>query len=243
MCVTLSVYGRLEEKRSRGQLPIGKTSEICGIILWDAGCWAMRSSFSASPHSFSIEQVIRTFIADSGIDFVSVFTPWRRNILGRSGLEWRQITITRHGDPRAASLNQSMEAIARTLPRPRFEGYQARANQRRNMYHPQASGWYLAPTLSSWGGERLEVRISARALLDALALGDFRGVASKYASGGNDTNFFLQERQKGRIISTCRVENGGVDEDDDYIVFEFREDASAAPFKALTDDKPAVTGQ
>lgn len=201
----------------------------------------MRNSFSASPHSFSIEQVIRTFVNESGIDFVSVFSPWRRNVRVESGLEWRQFTIARHGDDRANEFDRSMENIARTLPRPRFEGYQARANQRRNMYHPQASGWYLAPTLTSWGGERVEVRISSRALLEALAIGDFRGVASKYASGGHDTNFFLQELKKGRIISACRVENGGVDQDDDYIVFEFKEDASATPFQAPTADTPPAS--
>lgn len=234
------VFGRLEEKRSRGQLPIGRTNEICGIILWDAGCWAMRNaaSFSASPHSVSIEQVIRTFVNESGIDFVSVISPWRPNIRGGPALEWRQLTVARYGDSRAEQFDRKIEAIARTLPRPRFEGYQARANQLRNMYHPQASGWYLAPTISSWGGERVEVRISSRALLEALATGDFRGVASKYASGGKDANFFLQELKRGRIIGACRVENGGVDEDDDHIVFEFKEDASASPFHAPKDDAP-----
>lgn len=237
------VYRRLDEKRSRGQLPIGKTNEICGIILWDAGCWAMRnsSSFSASPHSVSIEQVIRTFVNESGIDFVSVVSPWRPNVRGGPSLEWRQLTVARHADARAEQFDRKIEGIVRTLPRPRFEGYQARANQLRNMYHPQASGWYLAPELSSWGGERVEVRISSRALLEALATDDFRGVASKYASGGDDSNFFLQELKKGRIISACRVENGGLDEDDDYIVFEFKEDASASPFEAPADDTPPAS--
>lgn len=239
------VYSRLDEKRSRGQLPIGKTDEICGIVLWDAGCWAMRnsSSFSASPHSFSIDQVIRTFVHESGIDFVSVFSPWRRNVRGQSGLEWRQLTVARHGDTRADEFDRRMERIAGTLPRPRFEGYQARANQRRNMYHPQSSGWYLAPTLSSWGGEHVEIRISSRALLEALATGDFRGVASKYASGGRDANFFLQELKKGRIIGACRVESGGVDQDDDYIVFEFKQDASASPFQVTSEETSTTTGR
>jgi hypothetical protein len=232
------VYRRLDEKRARRQLPIGKSDVMCGIILWDAGCWTMRNPSFVSPHAVSVDQVVRTFIDDSGIDFVSVFSPWRQHIRGRSGVVWRQRTSTRPGDSRFDQIDRSMERIARTLPRPRFEGYQARANQDRKMYDPQAQGWYLAPALTSWGNERMEVRISARALLDALASEDFRGVASRYASGGGDTNFFLQERKKGRVIHTCRVEPGGVDEDDDYLVFEFAEDASASPF-VVPPTKPA----
>ena len=227
------IYRRLDDKKKRGQLPIGKTDDICGIILWDAGCWAMQNTGLSSPHSVSVSQIARRFIEKSKIDFVAIFSPWRRHGFLRQGpsVVWRTNVFAAVADGRLSAYESAMDRVSKALPHPRFEGYQARSYQERKLYDPQSQGWYLAPTLTTLD-KQMTVRVSARALHDALARQDFKGVASRYATGGDGTNFFAMALREGRVIKSCRVEPGSVDEDDDYLVFEFGEDPAASKFVA-----------
>lgn len=224
------IYGRLDHKRRRRQLPVGQA--LCGVILWDAGCWAMRSSFSASPHAVSLDRIARHFIEKSGIDFVTVFTQSRslfRRGMNEPSIEWRTMTFMAHGDSRLPLVEAEIDRVSRTLPHPRFEGYQVRSLQDRKSFDPSARGWYLAPQVVSSKGKHV-MKISARALQEAMATGDFGGIASQYAGGPDGKNAFAAALMKGQAIKACTVESGGLDADDDYVVFEFGPDPAASAF-------------
>jgi hypothetical protein len=231
------IFARLEKKRRLKQLPIGKTDNLCGIILWDAGCWGINDSFR-SPNTVRIDAILDRCIQRSGVDFVSVFTPRRQPTLSSLSSEIKWISKT-YGATDNGFLDQIAEVLKRVvikLPRPRFEAGDARSLQNRGSYEPSATGWYLAPT-ETWKDNKLTIKVSARALHEALAAGDFRGLASRYATGADGKrNVFANQLAKGHTFKTCRIEPAGPDEDDDHVVFEFSEDAAASPFKVKSQN-------
>jgi hypothetical protein len=77
----------------------------------------------------------------------------------------------------------------------------------------------------------MTISISARAVLDLLA---GRITSEKFQhrtglEGKNRSNLFKHRLEQGDILSGARLEPGGVDEDDDWLVFELARDPSASP--------------
>ena len=123
-----------------------------------------------------------------------------------------------------------MQSIADSLPPPMRSGADARWFQQTHGARARRYANYLPPS-ETWLGDNVTARISARALQDAIATGDFSGLAAKYASH-SEPNPFQQALERGQMLKACRIETAGIDEDDDYVVFEFEDDPAVAKFKA-----------
>lgn len=84
----------------------------------------------------------------------------------------------------------------------------------------------------------MTISISARALLDLLA-GRITPAQFNHMVGVKETptqmNLFKHRLDQGDVISSVRIEPGGIDEDDDRLIIELTRDPSAAP---LTLSKP-----
>jgi hypothetical protein len=81
------------------------------------------------------------------------------------------------------------------------------------------------------------MRISARALQELMA-GQISEERFRQIAWGRDDNRVLAELTSGRTISDVRFESKGVDQDDDYVVIEFRFDPAAAKFNMPPKLKP-----
>ncbi len=52
-------------------------------------------------------------------------------------------------------------------------------------------------------------------------------------------NIFAHRLNSGDILSSVRIESGGLDEDDDWLVIDFKHDASASLLKLADDKQPS----
>jgi hypothetical protein len=105
------------------------------------------------------------------------------------------------------------------------------------MCDADAVGKYV-PTSMGVGRDRLTLKISARAVQELMA-GRFSLEQFRNWSFGED-NPVRRQIEAGRTISSVRFEPQGDSEEDDYLVFEFRDDASARPLRmpaTLKEDK------
>ena len=90
----------------------------------------------------------------------------------------------------------------------------------------------------------MEHKFSARALIDLLAgrvdpktfVRETGGLAMK-------TNLFAHWLDRGMTIQDARFESGGLDEDDDYLIFTFADDAGAREFRAASTNSAADSEQ
>jgi hypothetical protein len=73
----------------------------------------------------------------------------------------------------------------------------------------------------------MTIKISARALHELMA-GKLTSEQFKHWTVGENNPFKLQLGE-GRTISNVRFEGKNVAADDDYLIFEFRDDPAAAP--------------
>lgn len=198
------------------------------VFLGDAGCGLLRdlSTHKSAHDHFSGGQVILKFLDDyPAIDFVMVVSAnrERRSSGGGSERYWQGNVFTRPGalsEEDAVRLNQLVEAM---LP-PQMNGYTAYTWHEQGMCRPGAHGKYV-PTQMGLGGERLMLKISARAVQELIA-----GTLSheKFQNWTmNKDNQVRRALDAGMTITSARFEPKGDDEDDDYLVLEFRDDPSA----------------
>jgi hypothetical protein len=175
------------------------------------------------------EQVIKYFLSRSSVDVVGVFSPYRsppqifQAPVSRSP-QWRVSLFTRSARPSQADC-ALVQKMVTELPRPRLEGYQARSWHQQGMFDPQGKGIYLGCMMTSKSGS-FSISISSRMVLELLAGRITQEQFQNFAFGKNQNQFdHLFER--GMTIQTARLEKGGLDEDDDYLVFEMEPDVGA----------------
>lgn len=209
------------------------------VLLGDAGSTLLRrlDSSMRGLHSYTGRQIIENFLSrpDCGLDVICAFSPHRSpnfTAVHREPLTWRMIVFARAG---VTVPVVGLEALRAALPRPRFEGYQARSLQQQAAYSTSSRGWYLGTHIRS-GRESMTISISARALLDLLA-GRITPDQFNHMVGMKETptqkNLFKHRLDQGDVISSVRIEPGGIDEDDDRLVIELARDPSAAPLALL----------
>ena len=173
----------------------------------------------------SAAEIIRHFLDNSSVHEVCVFSPQRESFFPRSTtLSWRVSMFCKSESIFEIEKLNRLKAI---LPAPRFEGYQARSLQKQGVFKPSANGWYLGTTLM--GRNSATMKISARLLQEFLAGKISRQQFERSAFGGR--NEFDAQLRNGYTIKNTKVEGAGIDEDDDYIVFEFAFDLAAGPLK------------
>ncbi len=215
------------------QLSSAPAGTLKCIFVGDAGCWMLRElrSYDPTRQAKNGEEIIRHFLKRSSVDIVCVFSPTRR--VGSLNSFGGKPFWGFHPYDRQQSWSQDehskLEALVAVLPAPRIESYRARSLHRQGLFRPQARGWYVGASVMS-----NSIRISARRLQELLA-GRLQPQQFEQRSG---VMHRLEEGLKhGLIIQDARVEKAGLDQDDDYLVFDLGPDPAALP---LT--KPATRG-
>jgi hypothetical protein len=120
---------------------------------------------------------------------------------------------------------ERLSRIALGLPRPQLEGYQARSWHRQRLFDPQGKGIYLGTNITTKGGFNVSISISSRMVLELLAGRITQEQFQNDVFRGN--NCFEQQLKAGCTIQAARLEKGGLDEDDDKLVFELEPDWGA----------------
>lgn len=225
-------------KRKLGQLKAAKPGTRRFIFLGDAGSSLLNRIGEVGEHDqtrrrISGSQILSHFVQLNAraIDSVVVFAPCRKRApLGRDELSWRVTVFNRPGFE--FDLGSLSDCVGH-LPRPRFEGYQARSLFRQGAYKPTARGWSLGTNVKiNMGGGPVEVRISSRALMDLLAgritAEQFRHEVGAMPAGNN---LFKHWLDAGKTIQGLEFESCGLDEDDDHVVLTLADDPGASSLR------------
>jgi hypothetical protein len=215
------IYKALKQKAR--QIRNAEAGTLKCVFLVDAGCDLLRRMrpISSAGQEVSGEEIIRHWLRKhSSIDLVCVFSPHREQqmwLAPESRIFWKVSCFDRRGGMPTGEYER-LTALAAQLPPPRFEGYQARDLHRQGAFGPEKRGWYLAPVVTTGGGQ-MTIKISSRLVQEYLA-GRLQPDEFKRHAFGNMPNLFENELTRGHTIQAARFETGGTDEDDDYLVFD-----------------------
>lgn len=216
------IYKALRSKSKSGQLKGAKGTLRC-VVLVDAGCTMLRRLGSAgvpSPHEVRGETIINHALAKLSIDVVIVLSPYRqggRANLYDSVLLWKVSCFDRRERVPDGEYER-IEKMAAQLPKPRFDGYQARDIHRQGGFAPDRS-WYLGTQITSWENGRMTIKLSASLLHEYLA-GRMDSDKFRQRAFNDMQNLFDMELARGNSIRQVQFESGGIDTDDDYVTFE-----------------------
>jgi hypothetical protein len=225
------VFKRLAKKRS--QLSGVPAGALKCIFLGDAGCNILRNLNPTNPGNYVVtgERIIQHFLDKSSIDLVVVFSAQSRNISNPIGSPriWR-ITIFDKRNAQPTTEYQLLDALTEKFPRPMYEAYQARALHRQGRFSPQGRGQYLGTYMhvEDIKSMKTEIKFSARLFQEFIA---GRIGADHFRRLNGALELFESELKQGRTLKSARLEPAGLEEDDDYLVFEFASDAAARPLQ------------
>lgn len=172
-------------------------------------------------------QIIWHFLNKSSVHGVCVFSPFRQQFFpDRSrSLSWQVSLFCQNN---VTLPEEKLQKLAETLPAPKFEGYQARSLHKQGLFDPGAQGWYLG-TQIAYGRNHHTMKMSALLLHEYLAGKISREQFERNAFGeGNDFKRWLES---GYALCNARFESAGLDEDDDYVIFEFSPDPALSSLK------------
>jgi hypothetical protein len=198
------------------------------VFLGDAGCGLLRDlrPIGLSPETFSGGQIILRFLQDyPEIDFVLVVSAKRERSASASQATrtWNSHIFTQTSGIADSDVERLNLLMDKMLP-PNLSGYTAYSWHEQRMCAANALGKYV-PTQVVIGRERMNLRISARAVQELMA-GRLSPENFRNWTFGDD-NPMRRQLDAGRTISSVRFEPQGAGEDDDYLVFEFRDDPAA----------------
>lgn len=228
------VYRSLRTKER--QLSKSEPGLLKCIFIGDAGCSMLRDLKPLGGYQVSGEQVIHHFLRSSKIDLVCVFSPYRNwgvfTAPGSNTPKWRVTLFEREPHGSRDAEYEPLNRMVLGLPQPQLEAYQARSWHRQGLFDPQGKGIYLGTNIS-WkgGGTNVSISISSRMILELLAGRITQEQFQHFAFRGQSENFFEQQLKSGLTIQTARLDKGGLDEDDDTLVFEFEPDWGAKPLR------------
>jgi hypothetical protein len=217
--------------RKKARQVSGASEDTLGcIFLVDTGCDLLRKLKPwVGTNEIGGEAIIKHALKKLGIDIVCVFSPYRAREIGypfSTMISWK-VTAFDKREPFPKDTYVRLEELAKKLPQPRFEGYQARDLHKRGAFQPQKRGWYLSTEiLIQQGGTRMSIKLSSRLVLEYLT-GRIDAASFKRHAFDNDANQFDAALAKGLTIQGVKFENGGQSEDDDYLVFDMELDWGA----------------
>lgn len=233
------LYEALERKL--GQLKGAPSESYRLIFLADVGSTLLNrlgtlGEIDFTRRRYSGREIILKFVSEHSdrLDGVVVFSPKREEDILRREVHWRASMFPRSGFD---VLPDPVKQLLTYLPRPRYEGYQARSLFRQGVFDPKGRGEYLG-THIRWNKETgVKVSMPARALLDLLA-GRISPEQFRYFIGDdkNKVPLFQHYLDTGHTLSKVEIESGGFDHDDDHLVFEFTDDPAARPLKTTPNE-------
>jgi hypothetical protein len=201
------------------------------IFLGDVGCRNLRHLRPMGVVETSGEKIIQHFLATSEIDVVCVFSPHSSTHPFGSILSspfWTATVFDRR-QPILEHEYSNLATLANVLPRPSREGNQARELHRQGLFHPQARGQYLGMRIESRSSS-MTIKVSSRLVLELLA-GRISQQQFQDFTLGKDKNIFDIQLTRGLTIQSAHVEKAGLDEDDDYLVFDLEHDFAASALR------------
>jgi len=229
------VLGVLKRKSKQLRSPLFDGLKC--VVLGDVGSTALRRSQNWDPTNRVIQggQIARRFLKNgqSGIDVIIILSARKKR------RDLSALTETTKWEAEVYSnvelkLDGVREFVA-ALPPPRLEGYQIRQLHEQQAFSPEGRGFYLGTSISGGRGIDTKIRFSSRALLDFLAGRETKERFMRLLGTRADNNLFRIQLEMGRTISSIKLEPGGLDEDDDYIVVTFEDDAGAGNLNPEND--------
>lgn len=157
-------------KKKAGQVKGAESGTLRCIILVDAGCRLLRHLRPVSSlREIRGEEIIHHALSRLGVDVVAVVSPHRGKdypfgVFG--GLFWEVSCFDRRKEIPNREYER-FEALAERLPKPKYEGYQARDIHRQGGFSPDGRNWYLGTEVIGRGG-RMTVKMSAGLLHEYL---------------------------------------------------------------------------
>lgn len=193
------------------------------IALMDAGCDLLRRLRPIGAiHEIGGEEIILHALRKLSIDSVIVFSPYRESptiLESRRPIYWNVSCFDRRGEIDLEAEYERIKKLANELPAPHYEGYQARDIHKQGGFSPKRRKEYLPTNITTWGTGGMTIKLSATLLHDYLAgRVNFQNFKDEAFRGEN--NLFESEMIRGNSITNVTFESGGIDEDDDYIIFE-----------------------
>ncbi len=221
------LFSRLKDKAD--QLSGVPKDALKVIFVADGGSRLLRRLDRRDPMKLykSGTEIIRHFLNKSSVHAVCVFSPSRQSFFPSSSatLHWQ---VSLFCQENCIVDEDKIERVAEKLPSPRFEGYQARSLHKQGLFNPSEAGWYLGSEIAT-GGIPETMKISSRLLHEYLAGKISPEQFERFAfAQGNEFRLWLEG---GYTLRNARFESAGIDEDDDYVIFEFVPDPAASPLK------------
>lgn len=234
------VYKALKKKAK--QLKGASPGTLRCVVLVDAGCDLLRRLRPmGGSWEVSGEDIVHHALRKLSIDSIIVLSPDSQTqlVLGmHSELFWKMHCFDSRVDIPDGDYDRVREMAAQ-LPKPHFEAYRARNIHRQGGFAPESRRWYLGSRLTITGGGKMTVKLSAGLLHEYLA-GRINGEEFRKKAFNNEENFFEREFARGYSINGAKFEPGGIDEDDDYIVFELDLDWKKL---AVNQKTPSASGE
>lgn len=227
------LYSALKEKAEQ----LRGSDRITGVILGDGDCAAL-SERAASSHYVSTEVIAREVLRQySSLKFVLLLSvrEERRHYPPTSDPKRRvhAILVCRDGDPLRLELEMLFRAMLEQFPLPIMMPRNGALRAREDKYDFGHHGGYVV------GASK--IRIGSRELIEVLAglrTLDDNGAPNVEASRrlppkhSPAKQAFLRKLQEGRLPVRINVDEGGENDNDGWIEFEFGEvDAAIAPFE------------
>jgi hypothetical protein len=228
--------------RKLRQLKAAHEGMLRMIFLADVGNTLLRrvggaGELDSTNRYVSATEIISHFVRKHAkyVDAVVTFSPLKERSpflggdpLGRKPRRWN---VSYFGTSAIPEVPERLQEVARSLPEPHFEGYQARSLFRQGAYSPKGTGQYLGMIVKSDRNGNDSVAFPARMLLDLLAgrLSPDR-FNQRLSSGLGKMNFFKHWLDMGMTISGAEMAPRDVDEDDDHLILHFTDDPAARPF-------------
>tara|TARA_A100001391_G_scaffold201420_1_gene188389 strand:+ start:4009 stop:5355 length:1347 start_codon:yes stop_codon:yes gene_type:complete len=212
------------------------------VLLFDTGCRLLRNigrQMSSDIREIPAEDIISHTLRKHSLDRVIVFSAKERNsgiLMARRHtrqLYWDVTVFDLNRDINESEL-QNLRHVARTLPPPRFEGYQANQLHRQGSFNHEKNRWYLGAELKS-NPMKQTFTFSSRMLLDYLA-GNIDVESFDRDLSLVDMNIFRRLSNQGYCISSARIIPAGADEDDDLIELELELDFAQTSLKTIIKD-------
>lgn len=232
-----TIWRILERKSS--QIKAAQPGTLRCVFLFDAGHDLLGFGLSRHGREFSGEEIIRDALQKFPIDVVCVFSPQRK--LGgvfetRQGRRSWQVTLIDRRLGQERDEYECLEALARLLPKPSLQASEARRiYQDDGIQASWARGFF--GSIRTLNGVSTQIKISSSLVQEYLA-GRIDHDAFLRFAFSKDRNPFERARAGGQVIRGIRLEDGGVDKDHDYVVFEFETDPSLCAIRA-----PAKEGE
>ena len=194
------------------------------VVLFDTGSYLLRHlrPFGGA-RELSGEAIIWHAVQNLHIDIVCVFSPTYDRPLGilDSHLTRKMIWHITYFDARGMMPSNEyklLERVVSQLPRPALEGYQARSLHEQGMFKHGSAFGYL-PAIVNWRSNgTMTIKVSAKRLHLLLA---GKITAEQFADETfRGENEFAARLAQGLAIQSVTFKSGGLDKDDDYLMFE-----------------------